>query len=81
MEDTNRIRQQIDMTFPHRLSIVYEELVADWRGTTNKIQAYLGLDRIDLPLATYQQETRPLQQIVENYGEVVAYLRGQEWGE
>ena len=62
-----RIRQDISKLLEPYYSVVYEELVSDWLGTMRGIYDYLGLQWDNPKILPFQQETRPLEAIVENW--------------
>lgn len=65
---------RIQQHFPDALVISYEALDELWGSTICRIQRYLGLTEMKLLPITYRQESRPLCDIIKNYGEVRQFL-------
>jgi len=61
------------------LEVVYEQLTTNWESEIHRIQDFLGLYRVSIPISTHKQEHRPIRQIVQNYQEIENYLRQQNW--
>ena len=72
VKQMNTMLRDFDSVLPGRLTISYETLATDWRGTIQRIEEYLGLPALDLPVLTHRQETRPLREAISNYDEVAA---------
>jgi LPS sulfotransferase NodH len=53
------------------LDLDYESLASDWAGTIRAVQEFLSVDPLDLGQEKQVQETRPLSEVVENYGELI----------
>lgn len=71
--DTDRYRE----FFGNKLTTVYyEDIVADWDGSMNKLQALMGVPAETLTMQLRKSIRKPLNEIVENYDEVRAYCRG-----
>jgi len=50
-------------------TIAYEDLVADWRGTMDRLGRFLGIDTANATAGTERHELRPLSEVVTNYQE------------
>lgn len=61
------------------LDIHYEDLVADRAGQCQRITEFLEVSPRRLRARTLQQAQRPPEQVIENYAEVQAALRGTAW--
>ena len=57
----------------------YEDFQRDIRGHLKSIQAFIGVDVLDLPVTQIKQETRPLNRIIENYDQLKRYFHGTQW--
>lgn len=80
--NTQILREKIDVYFPERLVLTYEQLVTDWNATILQVQEYLNLPLISVKPITYLQEKRPLREAIQNYDEVASYLSNRgcnEW--
>ena len=56
--------------------VSYTDLVDDWEGSLHRIQDFLGVPKVSLPVKTARQNPEPLQQLIANYDEVAAKLEG-----
>lgn len=61
------------------LVVWYEDLVNRYEEQMQRVFRFLGVIGRPTKPATLRQETRPLDQIVENHSEVAAALRGTPW--
>ena len=52
------------------LPITYESMCSDWEPTLAKIQAFIGVRCLPLEKVTIRNESRPLNEIIENYDEL-----------
>lgn len=61
--------------------VKYSELVQDWSDTIQRVQAFLDVKPQLVPQQTRKQNPEPLSELIDNYGEVKAFLQGtdQEW--
>ncbi|MDJ0531198.1 MAG: sulfotransferase [Xenococcaceae cyanobacterium MO_207.B15] len=60
----------------HKLfEIVYEDILADKNNQMNKLQNFLGVNSIDLELQTVKVNSDNLEEVVENYQELVTTIK------
>jgi len=59
------------------LEVIYEELIGDWNAEFRRVQEYLEVSLVEVPIPTCRQEHRPLREIVRNYDELETYLTEQ----
>lgn len=60
--------------------VLYEELRADFHGAIRRVLSFLGVDTdIRVVPSIVKQETRSMRDIVENYEQLEAALRGTRW--
>lgn len=52
------------------LPLTYESLSENWDAVIRQIQDFVGARPLPLPQAVRKNETRPLSEVVENYGEL-----------
>jgi LPS sulfotransferase NodH len=60
------------------LRVTYAELTGSWDETTQRIQTFLGVTPHPLAKKTRKQNPQPLSELIANYDEVAAALRGTE---
>jgi LPS sulfotransferase NodH len=58
------------------LELSYEQLVDDPDATLARVQAFLGVEQRTLETTSIKLRTRPVPEVVENYGELVRHFRG-----
>jgi len=68
----------VDMRYPNKLVVVYEDLCESWQATMARVQKYLGVPVRKLKVMTVRQEKRSLQDSILNYDEVAAAVTS--WG-
>lgn len=73
-QDLEQLQDSIDYQFPGRLTVTYEQLADQWQETFRRVQVYLGLPVSAIGPVTVRQETRPLQEAIQNYSEVSTHL-------
>ncbi len=78
---TKRLQEQINLYFPNRLTVTYEELDTKWNETITRIQEYIKLPPTNIQPVTVKQENRPLQEAIENYDELYSYLTNKGFGD
>ena len=61
------------------LRVTYTDLINNWDETTRHIQTFLDVTPQPLKRSTRKQNPYPLSELITNYGEVRAALRGTEW--
>ena len=59
------------------LPITYESLCDDWDETIRRVQAFLGVNVLSLRQPFSKNETRPLEDVVENI-KTLRRVQGQE---
>ena len=64
---TKQLKQEISKLLKPNYSIVYEDLVNDWVGTMRGVYDHLGLQWDNPRASSFQQETRPLEDIVKDW--------------
>ena len=62
-----------------RLTLFYEDLVAQPEAHFAAVQAFLGVGPRPLAVVTRRQHPGPLRDLIVNYDEVAAALRGTEY--
>jgi hypothetical protein len=66
---------RVDMRYPGRLLLTYEEILLDWPKAMRQIQEYLGVVPKDLQQKTFKQENRTLRDSIANYDAVAKLVR------
>ena len=64
-----------------KLEVLYEDLISDYAGESDRIQKFLGVDGRVLTPSTYKQTTRPLSKSISKYFELKEKFSGTEWAE
>jgi LPS sulfotransferase NodH len=80
-QQTTAWQQQCDHDFAGhpRLPVEYEALAADYRGEAARIQAFLGVPRVDVRPSTFQQARQPLSASIANYADLKRRFAGTPW--
>lgn len=63
----------------HFLEITYEDLKDNQENTLDKILDFLGTNRMKLSTSLKKQNTTPLNEGIENYGELKCYFKNTKW--
>lgn len=58
------------------LTLYYEDLLRDYEGVFNQVQAFLDLEPRTLSITTRRQNPEPLHKLIANYGELRAAFEG-----
>jgi LPS sulfotransferase NodH len=58
------------------LELSYEQLVGEPDATLARVQAFLGVEERTLEATSVKLRTRPVPEVVENYGELARHFRG-----
>ena len=61
------------------LRVTYADLINDWKETTHRIQTFLDVTPQPLNRTTKKQNPHALSDLITNYDEVAATLRGTEY--
>lgn len=61
------------------LDLSYETLTKNIPASFERLQSFIGVDQFKLDVPTRKQETRPLSEIIENYGELCRAWKGTAW--
>jgi len=61
------------------MEITYEELTQNISYYLTKIQEFIGVDVHDLTVKSIKQETRSLENVIENYDELKLFFKATEW--
>jgi LPS sulfotransferase NodH len=78
-EKTEAHRRNFSGLFPDRIDLDYEDLVADYEGTTNRVQDFLGVPRAKLSSELRKQASTPLDRRIANYEMLAQHFRGSPW--
>lgn len=80
-ETTIRHEQEGDARFAGKpvMQMTYERLTSNYDEEIVRIQEFLQVDPMPLPIKTSKQNPETLQDLIANYGEVEAALRGTAW--
>ena len=71
------IKRYEELFSEHRvLTLFYEDLLGDLRGTLDSAQDFLGVSPQALEIGTKRQNPEPLHMLISNYGELCAAFKG-----
>lgn len=62
-----------------KMDLIYENLTADCKGETRRVQEFLGLSPMCLSPNTYKQANQPLAEAILNYAQLKKEFEGTEW--
>lgn len=81
LEDIDREDRETELRFSEHdvLNVFYEEILRDKQHHLTEIQTFLNLTVKPLSTPLIQKEVRPLNQVISNYNEVIAWLQDSKW--
>ena len=79
--ETTKTQQRFSRLFPERpvLPVYYERLYTQPQKESSKILAFLGLSQRHLTCALIKQNTRPLDDVIQNYQELKRRFSTSSW--
>lgn len=62
-----------------QIHISYEDMCSNWRPTMDKVQNFLKVPQVPLPITTGKRTTSNPSQIISNYKELARYFSQTKW--
>jgi LPS sulfotransferase NodH len=80
-ETTKKWETETDIEFSNHkiLSVVYEDLISDIKGSMNNMQNYLDLETFELTTKLKRQNPEKLKDLVQNYDIMIREISKSKW--